>query len=637
MKMADESGVDRRKLELGLVAVVFVGSFLYAWKGIQSHLLYYGFGVFTAYPVFSWEGSFLWSALSTPGGALNSLAALLAQAYCSPLLGALVIVAALAALFAGVRNLLRSTQADRLRDLAWAPVVLAMMVYNRCDDPLAALLAVSLPVGMAALYNTIVMKTLAVRVGAFLILFAVTYWLAGGSAFVFACTVCLIESLLYRRGIAAVIEAVLASGGAFVLGRWVFGLAPRAIWTIGTFWDSARNGGFSPLSSLLMVVLYAFVPGLAAAVFLGRIPAAMVHRARRGCRGTEAKPAKDDEQAHSRRIGDSRLGIGVRMLAVVVMAALGLVSSRNHIRDERILNYHARLRDWDHVIAQAHRMRGRRTFTRAAVFDIDRALAHQGRLGEEFCAYPQDETKTLFLRFDDMTGRLQHSKLLELYLDLGCPNAAEKNAYELLDNEGPSPFVLEALVRIHLVKGQYESARIAFGAMRKYAGCREYVRQWADIIADPARAEDHPLILAWRRVKGTVDHVVGGIAFESMLRRLLQNTPDHRVAFEYLMANYLLKHQRAEFMSCLPLLKPLGYTQLPRHYAEAILVHSLETKSPADAQGWTIAADVQGQFRETSDVVRNARGNNQAVFDTLAPKYGDTYTFYSMFNVCGAR
>lgn len=635
--MADESRVDRRRLELGLVAVVFVGLFVYAWRGIQSQLLYYGFGVFTAYPVFSWEGSFLWSVLRTPGGAMNSLAALFAQAYRSPSLGALVIVAALGALFAGIRNLLRSTQADRLRDLAWAPVILAMMVYSRCDDPLAALLAVSLSVGMAALYNTIVMKPLAVRAGAFLILFAVMYWLAGGSAFVFACTVCLIEALLYRRGIAGVIEAVLASGGALVLGRGVFGLAPRAIWTVGTFWDSARNGGFSPLSSLLMVVLYAFVPALVVAVFLGRILAAMGDRTRRGRRARSAKPAKDDEQVRRRRTGDSRLGIGVRMLAVAVIAAMGLVSSRNYIRDERILNYHARQRDWDRVIAQAHRMRVRRTFTRPAVFDIDRALAHQGRLGEEFCAYPQDETKTLFLSFDDMTGRLQHSKLLELYLDLGCPNAAEKNAYELLDNEGPSPFVLEALVRIHLVKGQYESARIAFGAMKKYAGCREYVRKWAGIIADPARAESHPLIHAWRQVKGNVDYAVGGIAFESMLRRLLQDTPDHRLAFEYLMANYLLKHKRAEFMSCLPLLGPLGYRQLPRHYAEAILVHSLETKRPAEAQGWAIAADVQSQFRETFDVVRNARGNNQAVFDTLAPKYGDTYTFYSMFNVCGAK
>ena len=325
------------------------------------------------------------------------------------------------------------------------------------------------------------------------------------------------------------------------------------------------------------------------------------------------------------------------MLVVAVTAVLCLALSRNHIRDERALHYYASQRDWDSVIALAHRMRGRHAFTRCGVFDINRALAHQGRLGEELCAYPQDDTRTLFLSFDDLTGRLQHAQLLELYLDLGCPNAAEKNAYELLDNEGPSPYVLEALVRIHLTKGQSESARIAFEALRRYVGGGPYVRQWQDVIADPARAESHPLLQAWRRVQGTADSAVAGVSFEPLLKRLLQDTPGHRLAFEYLMAHYLLKHQRAEFVRCLPLLRPLGYQQLPRQYAEAVLVHALETRTSPETQGWPIGPDVQAQFREISGVVKNARGNNQAAFDALAPKYGDTYTFYSMFNVCGAR
>jgi hypothetical protein len=103
------------------------------------------------------------------------------------------------------------------------------------------------------------------------------------------------------------------------------------------------------------------------------------------------------------------------------------------------------------------------------------------------------------------------------------------------------------------------------------------------------------------------------------------------------MAHYLLKHQRAEFVSCLPLLKPLGYRRLPRQYAEAALVHSLETKTAVDPQEWIIAPDVYAQFRDITAVVKAARGNNQTVFDRLARQYGDSYTFYSMFNVCGAK
>jgi hypothetical protein len=636
MRMAHESRGDRRGLELWLRAVIFLGLFIYVWKGIQPHLLYYGFGVFTAYPVFSWEGSFLRALFSTPAGPLGALAAVLAQTYRSPSLGALVIVAVVGVLFMGTQRLLHSMGAGKLRDLAWVPPILALMIYSRYDNPLPVLLAIGLSVWMAILYGSVPMKTLPVRLGVFLVLFALAYYLTGASALVLACLVCLTEALWHRRINAATVEAVLACGGALVLGRFVFDLEPRATYTAGTLWDAAGGHEFSPLSSLLTAVLYAFAAGLILVAFLGGVLTTWAERTRLGRRGKSDRPAKPAGQA-GRWKADARLRIGVRMLWVTVTAVLCLVLSRNHIRDERALHYYARQRDWDAAIALAHRMRGRHAFTRCGVFDINRALAHQGRLGDELCAYPQDDTRTLFLNFDDLTGRLQHAKLLELYLDLGCPNAAEKNAYELLDNEGPSPYVLEALVRIHLTKGQYESARIAFGALRKYVGGGPYVRQWQDVLADPARAESHPLLQAWRRVQGTVDYAIGGVSFEPMLKRLLQDTPGHRLAFEYLMAHYLLKHQRADLVSCLPLLRPLGYQRLPRQYAEAVLVHALETRTPPDAQGWTIEPDVQSQFREISGVVKNARGNNQAVFDALAPKYGGTYTFYSMFNVCGAK
>jgi hypothetical protein len=636
MRMAHESRVDRRGLESWLRAVIFLGFFVYVWKGIRPHLLYYGFGVFTAYPVFSWESSFLRARFSTAGGPLAALAALLSQTYRSPSLGALVIVAALGVLFAGTRRLLRSMGAGRLRDLAWVPPILALVIYGRYDNPLPVLLALGLSLWLAILYDSVGAKTVPGRLGVFLILFALAYYLAGASALVLACIVCLTEALWRRRLSAAVVQAVLACAGAFVLGRFVFALGPRAIYTTGTLWDPAGGYEFSALSNLLTAVLYAFTAGLILVAFLGGILLTRAERTRLGRWGKNERPAKSARQIRP-WTADDRLRLGVRMLVVTVTAVLCLVFSRNYIRDERALHYYASQRNWDAAIALAHHMRGRHAFTRCGVFDINRALAHQGHLGDELCVYPQDDTRTLFLSFDDMTGRLQHAKLLELFLDLGCPNAAEKNAYELLDNDGPSPYVLEALVRIHLTKGQYESARIALGNLRKYAGGGPYVRQWQDVIADPARAQSHPLLQAWRRVQGTVDYAVGGVSFEPLLKRLLQDTPGHRLAFEYLMAHYLLKHQRADFVSCLPLLRPLGYQELPRQYAEAVLVHALETRMPPETHGWTIGPDIESQFRAISGVAKNARGDNQAVFDALAPKYGDTYTFYSMFNVCGAR
>jgi hypothetical protein len=242
----------------------------------------------------------------------------------------------------------------------------------------------------------------------------------------------------------------------------------------------------------------------------------------------------------------------------------------------------------------------------------------------------------LYMRFDDMSGRLTRAKSLELYLDLGCLNAAQENAYELLAHEGPSPPVLDALVRIHLAKGQYEPARVFLQSLRKYAGSRRYVHRWQPLVADPAQAEADPLIQSWRKARSTRDDTSLGIS-PVALRNLLEDKPDHRLAFEYLMACMLLRNERGELISHLPLLKPLGYTRLPRHYAEAVLVQSLRAGTPAEVPGWTIDPEVQRQFSEIRRIATETRGNDRMLFDTLAPQYGDTYMFYSMFHLCGLK
>ena len=140
-----------------------LGLFAYVWQGIGTHLVYWGFGVFTAYPAFSWEGSFLRTSLASAGGVVASLAALLAQAYRNPVLGAFVVAASLAVLSLGVRRLLHSVQADKLRDLAWVPAILALAIYNQYDNPLSILLGMAVVVWMAVLYWSIPAKTRPVR------------------------------------------------------------------------------------------------------------------------------------------------------------------------------------------------------------------------------------------------------------------------------------------------------------------------------------------------------------------------------------------------------------------------------------------------------------------------------------------
>jgi hypothetical protein len=595
-----------------------LGLFAVLWQIIQTPLLYYGFGVFSAFPVFSLEASFLRSTLSEPGGTLGALAALLAQTYSIAWLGALTLTVVLTALLAGMRRLLRSLDAPSLRDPAWAPLMAALAIYNQYDSPLADLLAVTLSVWTIVVYEALAGDTASRRVAVFTVLFVVAYWLAGASAFVWAAAVCLTEAILRRRIREAVVLGGLACAAGLVLGRFVFALDLRSACIVATPWSVSRTVELSPLSIWLVGAMYAFVPGLVLAAAVCRVR--VFHRL-----------------AVS---GDGRAGpggwgwMGIRGGLICAVAVLCL-APKNPIRAERQLHFFSQRADWDRVLGLAGRLRGRESFTRSGVFDIDRALAHKGRLADELCAYPQEGIDTLFMSYRDMPGRFQHSKAMELYLDLGYLNAAEKNAYELLDNDGPSPYVLEALVRIHLAKGQDEAAEIFFKALRRYVGSGPYSRRWQRIIGDAAAIQADPQVLTWRRLALAGDAAVEGIAFEPTLKRLLHDSPGNRLAFEYLMGYTLLKGQRAEIAACLPVLRSLGYSRLPRHVAEALLVHSLETRTAVDSQGWTLDPGVLRDARDIRAIVQKSQGDNRAAFEALAGRYGGTYTFYCLFNVCG--
>jgi hypothetical protein len=282
-------------------------------------------------------------------------------------------------------------------------------------------------------------------------------------------------------------------------------------------------------------------------------------------------------------------------------------------------------------------MKGRYPFTPATLFEIDRALAHQGRLADNFCAYPQDSRVLALFTLEELGPRLRFAKRLELHFDLGDLNAAEQDAYELLEIEGPCPFVLEAIARIHVAKGQYAAAQVALKALQRSPAFRALATQRLEGLADPSRLAADGDVASWRKWMRKTDREVRDAYFDQVLLELLGDHPENRLAFEYLMGYYLLTHQRAKLVDNLHRLRDLGYDHLPRHYAEALILYSAQTRRPIDLHGWTLDPAVNEAFQQINTTMKGIQGNKQVGFGLLAPRFGDTYMFYSIFGVSGAR
>ena len=109
------------------------------------------------------------------------------------------------------------------------------------------------------------------------------------------------------------------------------------------------------------------------------------------------------------------------------------------------------------------------------------------------------------------------------------------------------------------------------------------------------------------------------------------------MAFEYLTAYYLLQNQRAALVDNLHRVRDLGYPRLPNHYAEALVLHVNQLRQPVDMQGWPLDPRFTDQLRQITAAWTAAGGNRQAAMAALAPRFGDTYTFYSIFGVSGVK
>ena len=103
------------------------------------------------------------------------------------------------------------------------------------------------------------------------------------------------------------------------------------------------------------------------------------------------------------------------------------------------------------------------------------------------------------------------------------------------------------------------------------------------------------------------------------------------MAFEYLMAWYMLTGQLEKFMQNLYRLDDFDYSEIPRHYEEAILMYMLKAKKTVDLRDYRISLESQQRFDGFGQLLSRYGGNKRAAMNKLAEYYSDSYFFYYLY------
>jgi hypothetical protein len=150
---------------------------------------------------------------------------------------------------------------------------------------------------------------------------------------------------------------------------------------------------------------------------------------------------------------------------------------------------------------------------------------------------------------------------------------------------------------------------------------------------DPKLAEDGELARL-RSLRVTTDQP-GGSPSALLLQQLLQANPRNRMAFEYLMAHYLLSMKPENIVPHLDRLAAFNILELPRHLQEALLAYQrhvlLESKRTVNLRGQTFRPEIQRRFERFLEILTSFQGNAEAARAIMARELGDTYWYYSLY------
>jgi len=566
--------------------VLLVGSFLYVWLRVEPVLEYHSYG-----PYFFRQRAFMDGFLGRPGGLASYAGVFLAQLNCLSWLGALVFVLFECGVVLAALVWLARISGRAPGFIALVPLFVLVLLRNRYGCPVAAIsVGFLLALAACAAYALLPWRRPWCATAAGGVVSALLFFVAGlwsGSLFAVLC--CLFVSIRMRSWPAGLVCLFLGlAAPAAVLGAGKLGIA-RLVnpWPEGVCWG-------------LAAALYASVPVAGAVLALLPEPGA-------------TRPAAP-RPVLPKRAGQAMVGLAF----LVGWAAVWLSFDRRQKLLAEI-DYDTGCGDYEAVLAAARQVRA---LSHPAKVRLHLALYHTGRLAEDLFSFHNmmDDPPLEGVGED---WRAQSPPLFEL----GLVNDAENMALEALDMEGDRPDLLRLLARINLLKGRPEAAQAFLNVLSliPFQGERADAA-WPTI--DPRMPAAEGALLDRVRAGALTNEVPhDGLPVGPLLDVLLASNPTNQMAFEYVMAHYLMDLDLKRAVERLRLLNNFSYAGIPRAYEEALVLYQQVAGVQVKLKGRAVRPETAERFRQFREAARQLKEGVEAE-GTLAARFGDTYWYY---------
>ncbi|NMC37664.1 MAG: hypothetical protein GYA41_05015, partial [Bacteroidales bacterium] len=158
------------------------------------------------------------------------------------------------------------------------------------------------------------------------------------------------------------------------------------------------------------------------------------------------------------------------------------------------------------------------------------------------------------------------------YYAVGLANEAHRWAYEEMTVYGYRPGNLKMLAKTSLINGDCLMARKYLSILEKTIYYRKWAKDLLKLADNPELIDSHPELGAKRKLLPKKNFFVQFNEPQNNLPLILEGNPDNRVAFEYYLAGLLLTKNVEEAVANVKKMKAMGYTKIPRHLEEAVMI-----------------------------------------------------------------
>jgi hypothetical protein len=605
--------------KLPLTSVIFfICVYLYLWLIVDPKLVYHSFAILGDSPVFSMGLPFLKGFLQYPGGLIEYFSAFLSQLYYYSWLGASIITLVAWGLCLGTKKLIvLAGGRENLSFVSYIPVLLLLISYNNYHHSLTTYLAILTALLFSVVHEKISTRTESLRLILFLLEFVLVYYIAAGAALLFMIITIAFELFIRHRLISSVLFLAAAFITVWLIGYYFFRLEiEQSCLYLTPFYKTTDIPLAKNPAKIINICLYLFFPIAFLSVLLW-------HNFIR-----QKRPVRNDGVDSHGRLRE------VICIAVLVVTSLVTIyfSFSGVKKDVCKTSYMTEHQMWPEILTYVKNV-PLNQYSVFHVYGANLALYHTGQLAENMFSYPQKPGSLLLTaNINDGVFELIESSVL---IELGHINYAEKRASELFEIVGDNPFILQRLALINIVKGQTQTARVFLNVLAKDL---IYGRQATELLHrldnDPNLSDDQQ-IRYLRSVRPTKDVVISLRKTESLLLNLLDSNRRNKMAFEYLMAEYLTTNQLGKFVQNLWRLDDFDYQKIPRHYEEAILIYSKFTRKEVDLHGRKISTETAERGRKFFGTLNYFTLGKKAAYNALAKDFGNSYFFYNVFGVSG--